>query len=1771
MAIFKNTTDPGNSTFTDINLYDTYDHTLSNISHAQFFQTSSNLEISVNLNSLITFDGWNYGLNTDEDNINNEKVSSTFRVFGDVPNGSITQTDPGNNFNNVVGSYILLTSDGQGIQESGTEILDKGYRADRNGLFTFEIDQRGYSSHTDKTEKRGGLLSYQLVKYDSSSISGRLSRRGPKFPAPEIIYETDAVPLIYSSSQYNFALAVENSSSKYHYNYRDISAFGINYGGALLPFNTTIQNNANLHGITTTDISGEFDSISSTSGGNKSVHQALTIPEAGTYTFKTRLTGSATVETKVSSPPNYTGTFTTSDKTVQAQLIVKVRPEGGGSLVTKYTSDPYQITVTGKTFTDNTGGSTQQQFEDTSNFDLSVFNETCDIKLDGGESVHAYIKIVNPNGYGGQAYLETLDSTSGFLTEIKPTGFRIDDSSTFKLTKYIQDVNLGNKGIIHYNIKDSKIEIPLVKGDYVALRGHIRGVEQPESTSSLEPFNVRPDSQTRGLFIETIHASAHSFLKVTQGLFDVSGNTRFSHGENESRIFIQGNDLYQPVEGSFMVDLSDVKASLSHPVLVRVPLHGYTKNTKLTIGNVSENPNHPNNRKFLNQSVEINLSTVSNKDLSGSFYFSGQTSPTNQVIEANFMHWGRDNTAVTHHSATIARYDGFGNGYTQENIVSQNPFLSSDNQIFIQDDISSNWGASNGILQNDWVEYLSPNAMIEPQVVMIPGAFTSTVTGQDPVYGFQTSGQLISPLNPVIEGELWGEVLVSPSAHAHPSGQEFFQSIDTRELDFNDGSVPEYPSIPGSNSWYKMYNFIGDIGLSGMLNLNSGEFTNQYYENGYAPEDYNVWPNSPVDMSHGGVRQALNIESAVNLNNYYMSRSIHPEIGSPYRQYSNHDENNIPGVAGNYWISESYNTEIAIVDGVISPSFVPGNHLYEVIPTSMPIYFGNQIPLYNYGGGSSLDNPWHKDPMDPSHPSFEYLSHSAVYGADGTNHPNPQEYSNLTNFINKHGGLKGASKHPWVYNYYEAPKTGIYTIAYNLNVIVEAAGGYGSVGEGNGFTNNFSRYLHWTPETYDDQPFITIPGVGGLSGEQYNRTAPTTWNVYYDGSNGGGSPSALWDRERYSFASNTLYGRLVVTPTRYDEGDGNIPGNPRTISTSSLFRVDDYAGCQYFPQWMNLWGVNVGYSLFYWNTNDKKPRISNITIGYVREIDEAIINAYVVGQAQILAESETYGSEDSTNIIEEFTFPGNDITTNGFEDDNGNTFEDAVEGGFENEWFTNVGYPVYSKSYNSLGTIALNSYCDEIYFVGTTNPVESWQFELDGEPGPYTDPTGYNSGYDFVNIGGSYYEDENGNRVFLDPPEPDANGNIDYPNAIAVNENMWTEGPDGVVQTSWPMEDTTGWAVVNSAAFKSFINDIYDSGDTELIQSLSSWFAGNSYGLYHLGQMFENGIFPQNLEGYSVNGDFQESNLSPLEPIPPGPIPNTSFEQPGLQYNDGGYAQIGENPGFNEATWALINQSWHIAQTTFQEDSLAMSVTITFSGGDQDAAPSFESFDFPFQPLSAGQTEPAKFLPERVMMPVSDKTNVFLKKGDRLHLEVGIGPILPAGCYKWSDLYDKQKWNPTKQMLIDAGKLDENGQFMYTYKDPNNNATFSDMVVSGVGTRTQALAAGQAALDKWNYNAERGNYDKVRTSWAPNPSPHPVSYQGSQVGLLNIIYPNPTGSQYAHNPPSASHTVGQITVSPESIFSISPVKENLELFPHLQFMVTEQKTDTVVKGTYKFF
>ena len=240
--------------------------------------------------------------------------------------------------------------------------------------------------------------------------------------------------------------------------------------------------------------------------------------------------------------------------------------------------------------------------------------------------------------------------------------------------------------------------------------------------------------------------------------------------------------------------------------------------------------------------------------------------------------------------------------------------------------------------------------------------------------------------------------------------------------------------------------------------------------------------------------------------------------------------------------------------------------------------------------------------------------------------------------------------------------------------------------------------------------------------------------------------------ERYSFASNTIYGRLVVTPTRYDDRDGSIPGNGRTIATSSLFRCDDYVGAQYFPTWLNLWGQNIGYSLFYWNSGERPPRVSTVTVGHISEMQKLLVEQIIVTQAQNLLEGGNYGNNQTNEFVSNITFPGDDITVNGYENDLGQTYQDAVNGGYESEWFTSVGYPSYTKTYDGVGTFVLNTYCDEIYFLGTQNPIETGDYsDPNFNPGPYNDPTGWNSGYDFLNIGGSFYEDENGNRVSHPP------------------------------------------------------------------------------------------------------------------------------------------------------------------------------------------------------------------------------------------------------------------------------------------------------------------------------------------------------------------------------------------------------------------------------------
>jgi hypothetical protein len=1529
MAIYKNTTDTDFVTVTDISLLDENDYTLSNIDGGEYFYTYSDGNAQYSIVNSITYDGWNFGTNSNVNNINWEKVDATFKVFHDIDDLSdIEQSfDPDNHLQTIISTSLTPAEiGGDPGGETLNTIVDRGYKAKHNGLYSFNINAKGYATLPNKDDKKGGLLTYQLCHYSSGSRYNK-----------KVVFETDPKRLAYSGSQYNYTLISVNPTSSI--NYIDVSTDGLsgyNTNGALLPFNTITKNEGNL----STSITSNFTE-------HLSEHITCDIPFSGDYNFKAKISGSVEMGISVTTPNGYSGSFTIPDRNV----VLQVKLFKNNQLL--YTvPNSYTVNVGGSVFEETDSGAGTDTLTSASIFfpidipEISIDNQT--LALD--DKITARISVNNINGYGTQNVSETIGSDSGFVIGYTVEGFRVHNNSNFRLVNYSES---GTKGHIAFSINASNIEIPLGKGDSIALHGRIKGVEEPDSPSNLKPYNTRPKTQVRGLFIEdiTTYASTgdNSIFTCDKVILSQEKDNiqQYSSGQYSSQPNAYGRNAYQPVEGSFLVDLSEITASAENPILVQIPLHGYTKHTQLKNG-MADSHHGANSRKTLNHSVEINLSTVSNTAHSP-FGPITDSLPTHQVIEANFMHWGKNNLAITHHSHTVARFDDIGMGTSNEDVVSQYPFFPNDTDVFQNDNSNASVGEGrNGILQEGWIEGLPLNAMVNPQVVMIPGAFTSWTqidgTGVDqtnPLF-IEAFTDAYSPLQQ-LDNQFLGEVLVSPSTKFHPTTVQFFQSIDYRGQD--PSAIPSYPGIA---SWYKMYDL-----YKSMYHTGSDEEKNKVFSR-HIPEGSDFY-------APGTMRRTYNLEAAFNTNQTYGHNFAHGKNKIPSASYTFYDIDGYPTV-----------TEV-------EPTFYGENY-----PTSLPIYFDNVIiDNAKYGQSNPYRKNWHQDYFSPGQSYWETIPPSASY-VGPSNPPvtgplyDPDGDGIVNTFEGSYGNLRGrgdgfGDKLGSIYNYYEAPHDGLYTVTYNVNLIVEAAGGYASaVGEGTGNSggnvnrDHIHRFLTFNPETY----------FGAGTGD--GLAAPLSWIQHYDGPQPHNEANVL----RYAFASNTLYGRLMKTNGfwghDFENPNRDYPGEAVVVATSSLFRCDDYVDTQFHPAWTVLFGKPIGYSFFYWTdpSSGRPPGGTTVTVAYISEVEEMILNTWILRNTTWANPTSPLYNYQSP---EDFFHPGGvtwsptDIPDPGdwdyqYEFGEGTPPEDYLQDlGFGQE---------YNITYANGGTFTINTACNEIYYqntMGMNNAVE-----VDGST------IGYNSGYDAIRL---------------------------EPGSTIMTYSGLGQGP---------VYYTVDF-LANNIYFQNFLQaELIKYGEDWMAEAAWNWLSGQNPGLFSMGQ---NNAYPSHNEGVAntgfdvvqlgMDGDVNDL-LNALDGFTPTYTPDIVGSTPGVIEVD-----------LPQATTDIINEAINILNSeAYQQDS----IKVTFNTERNTVmAPVPDTFATPWNnSIQITQTNPDRFFPQRVVMPVSDKKLVFMRKGERLHFEVGLGPILPRGSYNWKDTHNPDAWNVdySNEPTI---PLDENG------------------------------------------------------------------------------------------------------------------------------------------------
>lgn len=1358
MAVYPNTSNFKPTTVTDLSLKYDNDVTFSTILGG-VFTTSSNNTFNTKIFKAFTYTGWLQTATTDD----------IFKVFHDVPGSGYIQdvSDPGNNVLNIY---------------SGSTAIDRGFVAPHSGLFRFSLREKGYAIG-NPIDKKGGFLSFQIAAYPSSSIT-----EGTYSGTNRVLYETSQIPLIYTSSRYNYKLKTQGNSIN-SIQYSDTGDFQLSTIGTPLPFNTKTQDNANL-------FSSSFYSVDGSS------HYLTPVPRSGSYSFDVRIEGSANITTLVTTPTGYQGTFTTPNKTITATLILKKR-DSGGTFTEEYT-ETQNITVGGVSITDPNPGA--NPFTDISNFDLdSIFDVTdFSIDLDENESLIAFIKLTTPNGSGTQTFTETIGGIPGFSLQLTNNFFRLNNTSFLKLDSYTPSSE--NIQYIDYLIEEDNIELSLTKGDALTVFGRVQAIV---SESGVQYPNSSIEGTTLpGMEISDIYLSTDNYFK---GTFASTNN--FSSGPYLGQPNTDGRDHYQPIEGSFLVDVSDIQASVTHPVLVTIPLHGFTKYVHLPLQETKQF-NRPNNRRFLNNSVEIQLSTFSNKDQG--LFSTGKLHPTHEVLQANFMHLNRDSFVTTHNSALLARFDNFGQGYTNEDLVENFPYLEGVG-VFEFDDITTDTGSINNIYEGGSITGMPEGAQIKPQIFM--------TVGQNP---FTKDNELV--------------VFASPSCH--PTQQQFYSSVEytgTNPLN----STTE--GAPGLFGWFKNYNF---------------------YTGSLAYDISNATDSIEFILTEHGF---LNLNSA---------------------QFAG--------------------TNFTTVEGSIVG--------YPKAPTSLPIYFDRVVYDPSSNWYTSSESPA-QNLFIPPNTTSPSLPDKSIYG-----------------------NLRGPDVYPFVRNYYEVPEDGFYTISYNLNLIAEAAGGYGGVAGFDG--RDIVRFLNFNNNTMNE-----------FLGASY----PLAYSSYYDGPLAGGA---------YNFklnnSANTLYGKIVRVPTTV-KVTGDVPQNPRTLFTSSLFRTDDYIGTHVMPIGLDYYGVNIGIGTAY--VNNDGVSISMIGLGSTPDQDVFITNTGLVQNTDTLPQTDLiWESHYSSTPLLNPQYTANDFDSPTLYQDYLNALN--PQGSFSSEHSSIRWY--YSGQ------------CQELYFYNENNQLTVATYD------------------DF--FGNESLEPTTYQQSFLELLMRDLD--------LSPEEVLYglQDGFSSVIGNGFYIDNSslTLTAADGTIAFQ-------DLGDGQFYTEDPSLLNVNS---------LLSGLDNWNVDVGENDGVIWIDDSDGIDETELNAIVNAVNEKLDL------YAWAFRTPGTGTPN------SWFFPDMIY---------------GDQ---------------FTAVSPPPENYPPERVSLPINDKKAVYLYKGDRIHLEVGLGPILPSGSYNWNDAE--------------------------------------------------------------NIYGNTGPYSKLSS-------------------------------------------VGRIYVGPESFLSIAPIKGGTALQPHLQFVLTGNNSNTIVKGTYKFF
>lgn len=680
MAIYPHTSDQKHKSFTDFSLKKDNDVRLSTRAISEFTTDTNLHHIGYRSGSLGTHSGWDTGSNI------YDPSGSKIIVFQYISSSLFTEyEDPNNRLVNInVGNFW-----GQG----NLAYLGRVFKVPSSGIYSFSSDVDGiakfsYDTFNLANLNKGGMLSLQLRKYepDPNYVSGYS-------PQSEVIYETE--PAFYdfnhSSSLFStqvlinqvYTVGTDDPNTEYTVEvYNTSSGFpgGNNWQTWSKKFDFRVP----------------FGYEESYDYADAFSLQQFNTPLDGDYKFQANLRGYYNQHLSGYFVFGY-GAGQTAELTGHVKITAKLVKREPAFTFPQYTTtllEHSEIISLSQDYVLPPGNYSPGHYSDhneykTGYFDLiNLFSDET-ITLQEGERVFVELVVESTNINGDPTATETdftpiqnvalyNDALSG-VTAPNNTG-----PSFFACISSIYSGDLKTK----FNISIDDEEFQLFENDAVFPVLKVRGVTPEE-------YAANPNNRKQGLFIDELEFGDHkTFLKKT-----FSQSNVMTIGSYLSMDNADGHDHYQPLKGSFYVDLSDVQASTSHPVLVQVPLHGFSKYTDLnsSLDIHDYDFNQPNSRRFLNNSLELNVSTFSNRvanrrrpglsPLNHNSILTGLKRATNVTYHANFVHYGSGFTELSYNSAPITRFDSWGTGFTADDLIDSPlfDFLPNEDIIAIDD------------------------------------------------------------------------------------------------------------------------------------------------------------------------------------------------------------------------------------------------------------------------------------------------------------------------------------------------------------------------------------------------------------------------------------------------------------------------------------------------------------------------------------------------------------------------------------------------------------------------------------------------------------------------------------------------------------------------------------------------------------------------------------------------------------------------------------------------------------------------------------------------------------------------------------------------------------------------------------------------------------------------------------------------------------------------------------------------------------------------------